>query len=472
MTVFHRLRPTRLSTRIALAFALALVIATLVGWYAVTVMYLTTERQASDDRIETWVATLPLSQWAESGEIASSVLQDLAGEHLYLRHIEDGQVRTATPNFSGAPPLDLDWTREPDADGTRQLSRTWGEVSLRSWVLPLHRETPSPPSWVELSTFQFASYSGAAQYAFWQLGLGIGLAILMGLLGVVVARLALRPLADFAQTAASVDEASLHVRLASSTGERGALGALTTSFNAMLDRLGASIERERRFSADAAHELQTPLARLRAEVELARDGMEPSTASHSALGRVLDDVDGMAATVKRLLTMARLDGDSDLSLQSVNLSQLVAQHLERMQGDAERSGVVLKADMEPDVTLAGDPRHLTDVIDNLVGNGLRYTPAGGRVDVRLRSTDTEAVLEVSDTGVGFTEEEALRLLERFYRSDTPAVQAHSGSGLGLAIVKRTIECHGGSVEARSDGPNRGSLFIVRLPLGGRGDSEG
>ncbi|GAB5536435.1 MAG: hypothetical protein Rubg2KO_26840 [Rubricoccaceae bacterium] len=465
MTLLRRLRPARLSSRIALAFALALATATLVGWYAVTVMYLTTERQASDDRIETWAAALPLSQWTEGGEITSSVLQDLAGEHIYLRLIEDGQAHTATPNFSGAPPLDLDWTGQPDGDGIRRFSRTWGDVSLRSWVLPLNREASSPSRWVELSTFEFASYAGAAQYAFWQLGLGIGLAILMGLLGIGVARLALRPLAEFAQTAASVDETSLHVRLTSSKEERGTLSALTTSFNAMLDRLGASIERERRFSADAAHELQTPLARLRAEVELARDGMESSTPPHEALGRVLADADGMAATVKRLLTMARLDGDADLSLQPISLSQLVAQHLERMQGEAERLGITLKADIEPGVVLEGDTRHLTEAIDNLVGNGLRYTPADGRVDVRLRSVDTDAVLEVSDTGAGFTATETPRLFERFYRSDTPAIQAHAGSGLGLAIVKRTVERHGGIMEARSDGPNQGSQFIVRLPLG-------
>ena len=468
-----RLRPRRLSARIALAFALALAAASLVGWFTVSALYFGAQHRDLDARLGAEMAGLPLVAWAAGERPDAATLDSLTARQLTLRVADaDGRLRASTLNVVGGPALPLDWRALDYGGGAAHVSRAWGRLTLRSRVVPLRLAIDGPAApprgWAELSAFEFASYTDAARYSFMQLGVVVAVAVVMALLGVLIARVALRPLVAFARTAARVDDRSLGVRLASTDGDCGELGVLAAAFNGVLDRLGASIERERRFSADAAHELRTPLARVRAEVELARDALgdenlEPA-GPRAALTRVLGDVDGMAATVHRLLTLARLDGDAGVDLQVVDLSRLARASVARAAAEADRRGIDLSADVEPGVHVQGEPSGLAEVLDNLVGNALQYTPEGGHVAVWLRAPGEEAVLEVCDDGTGFTEAEAGRLFERFYRSAAPNVQAHGGSGLGLAIVRRVAERHGGTVDGSSAGAGAGSRFVVRLPL--------
>ena len=252
-------------------------------------------------------------------------------------------------------------------------------------------------------------------------------------------------------------------RLPAEFGPRDELTELAETFNGLLDRLEGSVERERRFTANAAHELLTPLATLRSEAEVALRREREAGAYRDALGRLLLDVERMTATVQGLLQLARADTLAQQPEDRIDLSALVADRLARARSQAEAKGVALDAAVAPGVVIAAQASPVAEVIDNLLSNAVKYTPEGGRVALRLSHRNGSARLTVSDTGAGFEPAAADRLFDRFYRSDDAAVQAEPGSGLGLAIVRAIVERLGGEVSARSPGLGRGATFEVRLP---------
>jgi len=232
------------------------------------------------------------------------------------------------------------------------------------------------------------------------------------------------------------------------------LKPLAGSLNALLARLDGALSAQRRFTADAAHELRTPLAALRLQVDLAARAPDPA-ARTEALDELRAGVDRAAHLVEQLLTMARLEPEAPTrGFAAVDLTSLVKEALV--------ARAVLAADRQIDLGLArsapvavrGDAATLAVLIANLLDNALRYTPAGGRIDVTIDDERGAAVLTVTDTGPGIPADERERVFERFRRgSSTAASGTSTGSGLGLSIVRRVADAHGATVtlDDRTDG---------------------
>jgi len=235
------------------------------------------------------------------------------------------------------------------------------------------------------------------------------------------------------------------------------LRPLAASLNGLLERLSEALAAQRRFTADAAHELRTPLAALKLQLDLARRASEPA-----ALGAALDDLEaGVARTshvVEQLMTLARVEPEA--------MAQRAAEcDLVAIAKDAIVARAALAADKAIDLGLAeaaparvrGDPASLAILLSNLIDNALRYTPPGGRIDVAVERDASGASLVVSDTGPGIPAAERERVFDRFYRGE---VNEESGSGLGLSIVKRIADAHGATITL--DAPPEGSGLVVRV----------
>ena len=222
----------------------------------------------------------------------------------------------------------------------------------------------------------------------------------------------------------------------------------------------------RDFVANISHELKTPLTAIRGLVETLIDdhAMDPETHDRF-IEKIRDQSSRLGNLVSDLLTLSRLEsGPGGLRFEAMDLRETVAESCRTQTHAAETKRVDLHATM-PDrpVTIEGDSEAMRELVDNLVSNAIKYTPSGGRVDVRLSAENGSAVLEVADTGIGIPPEEQSRVFERFYRVDKARSRQMGGTGLGLSIVKHVALAHGGSVSLKS-ASGRGSTFRVQLGL--------
>lgn len=289
-----------------------------------------------------------------------------------------------------------------------------------------------------------------------------GALALAGAGGFLLASRALRPIDRMTRTAASIGSDDLSARL-HAPAIHDEVGRLATTLNQMLARLQAAIEEQRRFTADASHELRTPLSIMQAEIDVALRSPDVSAEGQAALQSTGEEVQRMTRVVEDLLLLARADeGVLELSLAPVDLAEVAAEVAERFRPQAQDKGVTIVADTPLSAMVWGDQERLRRLISNLVGNAVKYTPAGGRIDV-VAVADTHWVrLEVADTGVGIAPEALPHVFDRFFRADTARSRADGGAGLGLAISLWIAKAHGGSIDVQSQ-ISRGSRFIVRLP---------
>jgi signal transduction histidine kinase len=273
---------------------------------------------------------------------------------------------------------------------------------------------------------------------------------------------------------AITDGRSLHRRLAfPDTSDE--LARLSATLNAMLSRLETSFDALRRFTADASHELKTPLTVLRADVERAMSPRVSATEQLVALEEALHETARMADLVESLLTLARADeGRFDLHRERIDMEPLVREVFETAQILGEHAGLIVTLPVVDDAVVLGDRTRLRQLFLNLVTNAIKYTPRGGRVDISLSTRLDGVTFTVRDTGIGISAADLPHVFERFYRADrarSRRVQADDGSwsderggfGLGLAISQWIARAHGGSLAATSR-LGRGSTFVVSLPL--------
>ena len=238
------------------------------------------------------------------------------------------------------------------------------------------------------------------------------------------------------------------------------IAPLVERLNNLFAVVASSIESERRFTADAAHELRTPLAAIRAQAQVAL-GVADETERRDVLHKVIVGCDRTARLMEQLLTMARLDTPSALKREPVSLRDLAA----RIIGDLAPLAVAGKVEIEledgPDTTLPGNPGLLHVLLRNLLDNAVRYSPPGGRASVSVTRDDDVVTLAVSDVGPGIPERERARVTDRFYRV---AGTDREGSGLGLSIVARIVELHGGKLQIESGSDGKGTTVAVTFPL--------
>ncbi|HZS60703.1 MAG TPA: HAMP domain-containing sensor histidine kinase [Gemmatimonadaceae bacterium] len=282
----------------------------------------------------------------------------------------------------------------------------------------------------------------------------------------VIAGRAFRPVDGIInEVEAITDGRSLHRRLALD-GSGDELSRLTRTLNAMIERLESSFGALRRFTADASHELKTPLTVMRADVERAMLTPHVSTEQLEALEEALREVRRMSDLVDSLLTLARADeGRFDLIREPVALEPLVRDIYETAMILGEDAGISVYLPVMEEVTVSGDPERLRQLFLNLVTNAIKYTPRGGRVDLSLSKRLDAITFTVRDSGIGIAANDLPHIFDRFWRADRVRSRAteRGGFGLGLAIAQYIAHAHGGSLTVSSR-LGRGSVFTVTLPL--------
>jgi signal transduction histidine kinase len=287
-----------------------------------------------------------------------------------------------------------------------------------------------------------------------------------GALGYWLAGRSLRPVEVMIEELDDIqDGTSLNRRLAVPQGE-DELSRLGQKLNDMLGRVERSFVALRRFTADASHELKTPLMVLRAGVE--RSLTHPKTPGDivPALDETLRQVNQMSELVTNLLTLARADeGRASLALVDVDLRTLMAEAAETAEILGAERQVSIKVEQPPyAVSLPVDAGRIRQLLMNLVTNAVRYTPAGGKATLRIVDGPETVTIAVQDTGIGIAPGDLPNVFERFWRADPARSRTgeHPGTGLGLAISKWIVEAHGGTISAQSR-PGRGSTFTVVFP---------
>jgi heavy metal sensor kinase len=253
------------------------------------------------------------------------------------------------------------------------------------------------------------------------------------------------------------------------------LGRLAATLNDMLDRLERSFIEMQRFTADAAHELRTPLAVIRNEAEVALRTPRPTEEYTRVLETLLEETVRLSEMADQLLFLCRQDaGLNPPAHKDVPLDELLRAVTDTMRPVAEAKGVALVLGDNPACAVRGDAHQLRRVFYNLIDNAVKYTAAGGTVRVAARHDGGEVAVSVSDTGVGIAAEHLSRIFDRFYRVDPSRAGETGGAGLGLSICRSIVRGVGGSIEVSSE-VGHGSEFAVRLPVvtahqpGGRGD---
>jgi signal transduction histidine kinase len=281
----------------------------------------------------------------------------------------------------------------------------------------------------------------------------------------------LRPVGRMAEAASRIAPASgARLPIDDPTDELGRLGL---RFNALLDRLDGALAQQREFLADAAHELRTPVARLRARVEVAM--LEHATANatananandRSVLPAIDQELRAVSQQVDELLQLARADAageDAPIRAEALFLDDVVMDELPRWQPEAQRRQMTLDYSALEEAPVVGDASLLPRMVSILVDNAIRYGHAGGTVRVRVRPEDGAALLDVEDDGIGIPEHERPRIFDRFFRGDAARLKRPDGSGLGLAIAAWIVRQHHGTI-AVTGGMHRGTRVQVRLPL--------
>jgi signal transduction histidine kinase len=287
--------------------------------------------------------------------------------------------------------------------------------------------------------------------------------------GVLVARRLTTPLARLRRAASRLAQGQLDERAPRS--DIVEIDDLARQFNVMADRLSESLrmleadrDQLREFVADVSHELRTPIAALRAFTELQRDGQVDEPTRREFLDRSSEQISRLDWMSTNLLDLSRIDaGIFPLDVRPGDLRDPIRSVVEAHDELAEQRGVSLVSEVPPaPVMLRFDRERIVQLLSNLVGNGLKFTPRGGQVSVRLTDAPEGAVLEVRDTGPGILAAELPHIFERFFRGTNVGEARASGSGLGLAIARSIVDMHGGQIEVASK-IGEGSAFTVRLP---------
>ena len=285
--------------------------------------------------------------------------------------------------------------------------------------------------------------------------------------GYLLARRALAPVAEMGRQARSIEATNLHERLPVDE-PRGELGELALVVNDLLGRLEDAFAQQRRFVADASHELRTPVAVLRAEADIALAQPARSPAQYREALRIIQDAgQRLSRVVNDLFLLARADsGPVPLRREPLFLDELVNDTVLVLRAHAAQRAVRVEVGQLPETPLRGDADLLGRLVMNLLENAVKYSPVGSTVRLRLTSSGSTACLHVADEGPGIPREDRARVFERFFRADA-VVQGEtppSGAGLGLAIARWVAEAHGGSL-VLLESPEGGSEFRACLPTG-------
>jgi heavy metal sensor kinase len=289
--------------------------------------------------------------------------------------------------------------------------------------------------------------------------LGVGLAALGG---AVIAQFALRPVDQMTRTARRITAEDLSQRV-ERRGTGDELDRLAETMNGMLARLEQAFAQTRRFAADAAHELRTPLAVLRGSIEVALRGDRSPEEYRRVLASSLEEVERLIRLSEDLLLLSRSVAGPEPARAPVDLEPLLLEVFDVGARLGRAAGVSVRVETAVPASVRGDANALRRALLNLVENAVKYTAAGGKVELALVPDGGWAVLTVADTGIGVEPADAERIFEPFVRLDAARSRDTGGAGLGLAIARSIVVAHGGTLAVESR-PGEGSRFAIRLPL--------
>lgn len=280
-------------------------------------------------------------------------------------------------------------------------------------------------------------------------------------LGIVLARRATAPASELTRTARALAAGDRSERVEFEGPDE--FGEMARAFNSMADTIEEEDRLRRAFAADVAHELRTPLAILRTQMEGIQDGVvEPSS---PALASLLEETLRLSRLVADLELLASADAAGfSLVRQPVELRPLLEGAAQEFAGPYEAEDVALRTDLS-DVQVKADPTRIRQVVTNLLSNALKFTPSGGEVALTARTDDGRALIRVSDTGPGIPADEVAHVFDRFFRGRE--VRA-GGSGIGLTVARELVRAHDGDIQVTSD-PGRGTTFTVFLPMASSGE---
>jgi len=279
--------------------------------------------------------------------------------------------------------------------------------------------------------------------------------------GWLIASRVMRPLKDISATASRISGGNLSERINVADTENE-LGQLASVLNSTFARLEAAFDQQQQFTADASHELRTPIAVLVSEAQTALARPRNAAEYRETIEACLDTAQQMRRLTESLLELARFDaGQEQIKREPVDLAEIARASVELVRPLAVEGGVELCCDLAP-VEVSGDAVRVGQVITNLLTNAIRYNKPQGQVRVSTHREPDGAVLTLTDTGQGIAAEDLPHIFERFYRADKSRSAAQGRTGLGLSICKSIVDAHGGSIQVTS-GPGAGTTFTVRLP---------
>ncbi len=298
--------------------------------------------------------------------------------------------------------------------------------------------------------------------------IGVPLALLFaGLAGLLLARKALEPLTVMTCSASEISADSLTERRLPVPKDQDEVQSLALAFNAMLDRLTATFTRQRRFTADASHELRTPVTAILGQAELALSRPRTLTAYQEALRRIQSEAERMQRLIGRMLVLARAEsGQQAMNFTATDVSTLLHTLIETVAPTVaptvEAKDVRLTVHAPPTVTIITDADSLTQILLNLLENAIAYTDRG-IIDVTLTQQPDAISIQVSDSGPGIDPDDLKAIFDPFYRADPSRQRRQGNVGLGLALANELTRLLGGHITAANH-PAGGAVFTVRLPL--------
>ncbi len=279
--------------------------------------------------------------------------------------------------------------------------------------------------------------------------------------GFVLARKALNPITVVSKQLKKISAENLKERVpVPMTGDE--IEELSQTFNSLLDRLDEAFVRERQFIGDVAHELKTPVATLKGEIEVALSKPRTNDEYKLSFDETLIDVNRLSTTIKNILDLAWLGAENaNLGEHQFDMSEALVELKDIAVKLAGHKHIIVRGEIEPKVIVPGIEDKISRAVLNIIDNAIKYTPRDKSITISLRKKKGMAVIEVKDTGIGISEKELSHIFERFYRGTKTAKTL--GSGLGLAIAQGIIKAHNGDIRVTS-AVGKGTQVVITLPL--------
>lgn len=280
--------------------------------------------------------------------------------------------------------------------------------------------------------------------------------------GYLIARRSLRPIRRISQTAEEIGASGDLSKRITMQENGDELDQLAGTFNHMFDQLERNFEAEKQFTADASHELRTPVTTILAQCEYAFENASEEEL-YEVIGNIQKQGYRMSRLIESLLSFTRLEQRTDAPVfETINLSELVASVCREQQALPEKD-IELTANIQSEISMKADPTLITRMTENLIRNAYRYGKEHGTITVTLMRSDRDITLSVADNGIGISQDDLPKIWNRFYRADKSRTYSDGGGlGLGLSMVKQIVLLHNGEISVKSELGN-GSVFTVRFP---------